>query len=213
MWILKILAVGVLSFFAMAAVQARPGTKTLHIGADAPGSRVVTPLAPDLGGWQLPRDTWQLPEIGTAEADMAVAALPLRADLQAGKPWAGRLRAGRLSAELVGAVTGRDARWTRVTLRVGTLAADGQGADVNLDGLRVGAGGDQGSPLATMPGLYNRAGIRLRHLRAGETLTVSCWLALPQEGRGDTALRGTEQAAWLTLSQGQEQALFRLPRR
>ena len=203
MRILKILAVGVLSFFAVAAAQARPGTEALHIGADAPGSRAVTPLAPDLGGWQLPRDTWQLPGTGTAGA-----ALSLRAALHAGKPWA-----GRLSAELVGAVTSRDARWTRVTLRVGTLAADGQATDVNLDSLRVGAGGDQGSPLATMPGLYDRAGIRLRHLRAGETLTVSCWLALPQEGRGDTALRGTEQAAWLTLSQGQEQALFRLPRR
>ena len=117
-------------------------------------------------------------------------------------------RLGQTELSVQGIQISRDVRWTRIELRLRNLGAK----SANLGDLSWRASGDQGSDLATMPGLYDRSGAPVTTLTQGETRELSLWIQLPVEGSGDTALRGGELAATLLIGDGSRAVRLMLPR-
>lgn len=194
-----------ISHSSPALVASQPGWAALRlrlIPETGPGP-AVTPLSPDHDGWTLPDVAAD--GAAAAEAAQPPGALPALARLKdpAQPTWP--------VVRVVEVWTGRDARWTRVTLELSSRS----GTALSLAGVHVAAVGEQGSPLMTLPGLYSRTGTVQASIPAGRTLVASCWIMLPSEGRGDTALRGTELASALILLRADDHLRLdlKLPRR
>ncbi len=199
------MALSLLSFGASAGAQTSPlpSLRTqLGLPAAAPAPlpslrpppRALTSLSPASGTWTLPDARPSLPGTPPENRSLTVAL-------------SGRL--GLLEVRMTDLQTSRDLRWTRVGLSLHNLAARA----VTLTGLTVWASGELGSELATLPGLYDQGGAARQVLAAGETLELSVWIALPADGRGDTALRGGERASSLTLGDGGRALNLRLSTR
>ncbi|GGQ93170.1 hypothetical protein [Deinococcus ruber] len=116
-------------------------------------------------------------------------------------------RLGLSELSMQGVYISRDLRWTRVELRLHNLGA----ARVALSGLTWRASGEQGSELATLPGLYDQRGLAVGSLAAGETRNLSIWIQLPVEGPSDTAVRGSELATTLLIGDGSRTLRLILP--
>ena len=155
----------------------------------------ITPL-------DLPSDGWTLPAV------VAVDVPPLQLGTVTTLP-AGRVaRFGVVELGMSGVHLSRDLRWTRVELRLRNLGAK----TAALGGLSWRASGEQGSDLATLPGLYDRSGTPVNSLLPAETRELALWIQLPVEGSGDVALRGGELAATLLIGNGSHTLRLTLPR-
>ena len=156
--------------------------------------RALTPVSPTPGGWTLPSAGASIepPKTGPIVNVLGTQAA----------------RLGLTEVSMQDVQISRDVRWTRVGLRLRNLGA----SPALLDSLRLWASGEQGSDLATLPGLYDQGGAPVLLLAAGETRELSVWIRLPVEGSGDTGLRGGEHASALLVSLGTRTLRFALPR-
>ncbi|ULH16053.1 hypothetical protein MF271_05315 [Deinococcus sp. KNUC1210] len=200
-----VLLLGALLGTALAQTSA-PDSLRSRLGLPEPAQPAQTYQKPPLTRvtlLDLSMDGWKLPE-GSA----FLAAAPLKMGSVTTLTGAQVARLGLTEVSIQGVYVSRDLRWTRVELRLHNLGA----ARVALGGLTWWASGEQGSELATLPGLYDQRGAVIGSLAAGETRPLAIWIQLPTEGPSDTAMRGSELATTLLIGSGSRTLRLNLPR-